>query len=495
MRGMRGLKSGEIEKRSEDLSSPAVFAPARRRGWRLPLGFGMRLYLESRFLIMLLVAVAIGIFGAICANEWLYFLASSFMCAGILGAILPLIILADIKVGYSLPREVLSSEDAAVILKLNRGRILGPLAMFFPVKWLRLSVDVARRGKDGRTFEKILPPEPVLVETLDRERWFEFPTPLLSRGIYKLKGVELSTCFPLGVCWWARHIKVGEGDGVSITVYPRIHELAGNFLQHLRGVPSTMGQAHVGASITLQSSSFRSVREWQTGDSRRHIHWPLTAKAGELLVKQFDQETLPVFNLLLNLRSNWRSQEQFELAVTTILSLCHYGYKLGQVPNLILFPPVSSAQCFPLMSDLPRNVNQGLELVSEILARVEPVSSGTRLTDEEKERFSKAAEFEEYEAEIQTIERDLLSVFPTGEQVMKYNPQKGGDIICTPVELAIIQSDWAEEEPERRPDRDRSVNFGVSRPKRKESDSKREMGPVDGLVIGRIEWEADLEML
>ncbi len=35
----------------------------------------------------------------------------------------------------------------------------------------------------------------------------------------------------------------------------------------------------------------RQIREYQTGDSYRHIHWNLSARTGSLLVKEFSQET------------------------------------------------------------------------------------------------------------------------------------------------------------------------------------------------------------
>ena len=36
----------------------------------------------------------------------------------------------------------------------------------------------------------------------------------------------------------------------------------------------------------------RQIREYQTGDSYRHIHWNLSAKTGSLLVKEFSQEKI-----------------------------------------------------------------------------------------------------------------------------------------------------------------------------------------------------------
>ena len=36
---------------------------------------------------------------------------------------------------------------------------------------------------------------------------------------------------------------------------------------------------------------FFAVRQWQTGDSRRHIHWRSTAKVGQPMVRQFESHS------------------------------------------------------------------------------------------------------------------------------------------------------------------------------------------------------------
>src|SRR5207249_9888254 len=35
---------------------------------------------------------------------------------------------------------------------------------------------------------------------------------------------------------------------------------------------------------------FRAVREYQRGDSLRHVHWPSTARHGTLIVQEFERE-------------------------------------------------------------------------------------------------------------------------------------------------------------------------------------------------------------
>lgn len=456
---------------------------------QVPIGIlGMKLVMELRFIALVFCAILIYIFGALVANEWMYLLASGFLCAAALGAIIPFLILADISGECSMPGEVLSFEGTTVVIKLKRRNRLGPLSWLIPAKWIRLNVDVARRGKDGRTFEKVLPPDPVLIESLDDEKWFEFPTPLLKRGVYLLKGVELSTCFPLGIVWWSRTLKVNDQNKpVSITVYPRMYPVAGHFMEQLRGVSSMMGLASHTSKITHQSTSFRSVREFKSGDSLRHVHWPSTARLGKMLVREFDQETIPVFNLLLNLRLPYKNAEQFELAVSSALSLCHLGYNKGQLPDLIINPPIQSKEMEALMSDLPENINPGLHLYSEILARVELVSGNFRTASDEGVDGI---------LDFSVVEKDVVTLIPTGEQVMKYNPEVG-DVVCNPLDLVIVPFGWDFDEDAYSTQAKEGFSMAALRKTkaRSQEDVKRAMGPTTGEVIGRIEWEKDLEAL
>lgn len=489
---MRSILKKDATRPGDEKPPAAPKDPAKKqRVFRLPLGFmGLRLVIEGRFFTLLLIGVVIYFFGAIVANEYIYLLASGFLCAALIGAVVPLLILLDVHGDCSMPGEVLSAEGTTVIIKLKRRYLLGPLTWMIPAKWLRLSVDVVRRGKDGKTFEKVLPPDPVLVENLNDEKWFEFPTPLLKRGVYILRGVELSTCFPLGIVWWARTLKVGDRDDISITVYPRLYPMAGNFLTHLRGVSSTMGLASHASKITHQSTSFRSVREYRSGDSLKHIHWKSVARRGEMLVKEFDQETVPVFDLLVNLRVAFRNPEQFELAIATAMSLCHLAYNKGQLPNLFINPPLGSKELEPLMHDLPKNTNQGIHLYSEILSRVEPITLTARGAGDDDD---------DNDLGFSVIEKDVLTLVPTSEQVMKYNPEVG-DVICNPIELIVVPYGWdydAEAAEAEEHSMQRLLTFAASRKQkaRSQEDVKRLMGPTEGDVIGRIEWEKDLELI
>ncbi len=439
----------------------------KRLSLTIPLGFGLKVTFDSRIFSLAFFAFIIFLYAGLSANESIYLLASSFACTAILGLIAPFIVLLHIKGECVLPEDVLDQEDSDVVIKLKRKNIFGPLSFLVPTKQIRMTLDLVRRGLDGRPQGAVLSPEPVLIENLTGENWYQFPAPELRRGIYYLNSIEISTCFPFGIIWWTRILKTGKlKDTTTITVYPRAYPVSGNFLTHIRGIQSNMGLASSSSMITHQSTSFRSVREYRSGDSLRHVHWASTAKFGSLLVREFDQETVPVFDLVLNLRANWKSNEQFELAVSAIMSLCHLGYNKGQLPNLTIYPPADSPALEKMMLDLPENLGHGIERYAEILARVEPVRQSL---DPEEQKFDSQSIY---------MEREVLTFVPTSERVMKFSPEKKADVICTPIDLAIVQPEVSYE--------------GAAKVKK----GNESLEPTfDGTVIARLDWELDLEAL
>ncbi len=122
-----------------------------------------------------------------------------------------------------------------------------------------------------------------------------------------------------------------------------------------------MGLSCATSRLVQQSASVRSVREFQTGDSLRHIHWPTSARLGKLFVREYDAETLPAYNILLDLKADWQTEKQFDLAVVLTLSLIELGHQVGTIPHLLLNPPLDSPQLKELMSDLPQ-IPPGLDI-------------------------------------------------------------------------------------------------------------------------------------
>ena len=76
------------------------------------------------------------------------------------------------------------------------------------------------------------------------------------------------------------------GQGVTLVVYPRV-----DALPLWRLPPASVEGAHATPERTLQTTPLATtVRPYAPGDSMNRIHWPTTARLGEIQVKEFDLE-------------------------------------------------------------------------------------------------------------------------------------------------------------------------------------------------------------
>jgi hypothetical protein len=266
-------------------------------------------------------------------------------------------------------------------MMLTRHDILGPISKYMPIKWLVIRSNLlSHLGKESLV-------RPMVVESVTNESCVFAATAPLQRGIYQFESLELASSFPFGLFWWTRKIEsitntIDASGNVSkpmITIYPRLELVEGNFMYKIRAsTDSPMGLLSSKMLSNAASSSVRSLREFVHGDSPRLIHWPSSAKTGRLLVREFEAEGLPGFDLMLNLATNWRSSDQFELAVSVIFSLLHLGYKLGGAPDLYLVPnlDIEPTNLSRFMADMPA-LPSGLARSSHLLARIMQLSDRT----------------------------------------------------------------------------------------------------------------------
>lgn len=354
------------------------------KGLKLSMrGGSTSLVLEPRFFFALLVAFTLYIFGVETENEWIYLLSAGVTTAILLGIVYPLLQVLDVDASCSLPPDSVSQDRVNLKVHLTRRYKLGLLSHIFPIKWLVVRLNLVRRGdKDSML-------RPITVDFLANEAWVVAATPPLSRGVYNLQNIETYSCFPFGLAWWSRSFKTYKytPDEATMTVYARTYPVDGSFLFRLRA----SGDVALFFSSTrpiaaMQTSSVRSIREFTSGDSTRMIHWPSSAKAGKLMVREFESEGLPGFDVMLDLTKDWESPEQFEMAVSLAGSLVNLGFRLGGAPELYIVPAIDQElELLPeFLTDLPA-LPPGLALSAHILARVEPLHvedpSKTRLPD------------------------------------------------------------------------------------------------------------------
>jgi uncharacterized protein (DUF58 family) len=104
------------------------------------------------------------------------------------------------------------------------------------------------------------------------------------RGRYRFRDLDLGTRAPFGLV--ERRVTIPLAD--EILVYPRIGQLSRRWFQFQRlSSENRLGKRHDRSS---QQEEYHGLRDYRAGDSPRWIHWRTSARRGELMVKEFEQE-------------------------------------------------------------------------------------------------------------------------------------------------------------------------------------------------------------
>lgn len=115
------------------------------------------------------------------------------------------------------------------------------------------------------------------------------------RGRYQIGPSTISTRFPIGLGRGSRTLD----NATEIIVHPRIGELTtsiGKLFQENRE-----GQASKSPKSGMHEAEFYGLRPWESGDSKRWIHWRTSARLGELSVRQFERQQQRELCLLVDL--------------------------------------------------------------------------------------------------------------------------------------------------------------------------------------------------
>lgn len=104
------------------------------------------------------------------------------------------------------------------------------------------------------------------------------------RGRYRFGPVQVETTFPLSLFRCRRTIESEQ----ELCVFPRQLKLRQNWQRNLSGRPG--GVAATARRSSPGEGEFFGLREWQTGDSPKWIHWRTTARLTEPAVRQFEQQ-------------------------------------------------------------------------------------------------------------------------------------------------------------------------------------------------------------
>jgi uncharacterized protein (DUF58 family) len=135
----------------------------------------------------------------------------------------------------------------------------------------------------------------------------------LPRGVHLVGPVVHEKVDPVGLV----SRRVSTGTATELFVGPRVVELsvfAGGLVNDLDGATSQQ--------LSMSDLSFHALREYVPGDDLRHVHWRSSAKAGELLVRQYHETRRGHVTILVDdCAAAYRRLRDFELAVSVAASI------------------------------------------------------------------------------------------------------------------------------------------------------------------------------
>ncbi|MDP2918758.1 MAG: DUF58 domain-containing protein [Dehalococcoidia bacterium] len=252
-------------------------------------------------------------------------------------------------------RRVFCGEEVRLDIEVTNGKLL-------PLPWLEIEDEIPFNVTllTGKTTPSPNPGRMEIVHFFPL-MWYEKVTRRYrvgcpQRGLYTFGPTRLSTGDLFGLT--STETKLHEQD--SLIVYPKIVPL-----ENL-GIPS----AHLFGEVRTKKRIFEDpvlamgVRDYQSGDSLKRIHWKSSARLGKLQTKLFEPTTTMDFGIFFDVRT---TMPPFygtiplltELGIVTAASLSYYamlaGYRVGlyvnerryQAKEAIAIPPSQHPEQLP----------------------------------------------------------------------------------------------------------------------------------------------------
>jgi len=165
---------------------------------------------------------------------------------------------------------------------------------------------------------------PMFIPILHDRIEFDYETVVHRRGLYHFPAMKIASRAPFG--FFERRGK--KKIETSVLVYPELRKLTGlSLLDEQPAAELTNPKAGIGSEVI-------GVRPYRSGDSPRHIHWRSVARHGNLISKEFAQETQPGVTVVLDrycpLSPVPETKHQpFEMAVKAMVSIAEYAMRRG----------------------------------------------------------------------------------------------------------------------------------------------------------------------
>lgn len=217
--------------------------------------------------VLLVLAGAFFMISRTTGSGWMVVLVCGMLAVLAAAAALPAIGLARVDISVRASRDATVGRAARLGVSVRRGRGLRLRVVDPSGEWL--AADAPAQGE-------------VLVRPA-------------RRGVFGHVDVDVATAAPLGLLWWGRRMRVPLAE--PIEVGPRPVEMP-----ITTAVPAAVTGAETSLRGRVGHESVRSVREYVPGDAVKLVHWPATARWGELMVKELETSDAPRLVIVVDLR-------------------------------------------------------------------------------------------------------------------------------------------------------------------------------------------------
>jgi len=145
------------------------------------------------------------------------------------------------------------------------------------------------------------------------------------RGRHRLPGLRLLTRFPFGLFAKVSRPLLAE----PVLVFPALHPLAPD------EIPAALDPGPRDRDRRGQGANLRNLRPYRPGDDPRLLHWKTSAKAGDLMVKELEDEELPRVSLLVEDPAPGTPSDLVERNVSLVASLAALATRRGAQVRLV----------------------------------------------------------------------------------------------------------------------------------------------------------------
>lgn len=269
---------------------------------REPGRLEIRLLPVGAAILVAIAAIAIGF----ATGFWLLF-----RVAYLVAIALPLLYLWTRSMGELLDVDVARRTQRVTQGQPLTGRFAFRSLTFWPKVWLEIEDPCSIPGHVVRRVLTLGPRE--------MKAW-QYSTPTRRRGVHDLGPVTVTATDPLGLFRFTR--RFGRQD--TVLVYPSAPELP-NFYIPPANLP---GEGRFRRRTHNVTPTVAGVRAFAPGDSYNRIHWPATARTGELMVKQFEMDPSSDIWIVLDLEQRVHvgdgDDSSEEIAVSICASIARY---------------------------------------------------------------------------------------------------------------------------------------------------------------------------